>query len=367
MPPKKQQSKSSESSIQSIAIAKIRMDGGTQPRSKLYEDVVGDYIEDMKQGAEFPPVIVFYDGTEYWLADGFHRVRAREAIGVEEIAAEVIPGELRDAILYSVGANASHGFRRTNADKHRAIERLLRDPEWSRWSDREIARRCSVTGKMVGAARRNLSKNYSQANSIDESLDIDFTKRIYSRGGKTYEMDTTNIRSKPKSKINDPPQRQRTKKQKKLSIPEPLTDQAKQVLKGETWKLGKSHYLFCGDSGSSKFQKLLPTEISLLLVFPQTSKQWPPAKPPNVVSALCFFTPFREEMLLDDLRPMIEKALISTTDENDTVLMMNLPDSSLFILMENLNCTCYCAEPDPQRCTDALTAWAAINQTMKKL
>lgn len=343
------------------------MDGGTQPRSKLYEDVVADYVEDMEQGAEFPPVVVYYDGEEYWLADGFHRVRAKEATGAKEIAAEIISGNLREAILHSVGANAAHGFRRTNADKRRAIERLLRDPEWSRWSDREIARKCSVTGKMVGSVRRDLSSTYSQTDSKEENLDIDFTKRIVQKGGKTYEMDTTNIRNRPKRKVDKSPQRQRTRKQNKLSTPEPLTIQVKQVLKGETWKLGKSHYLFCGDSVSSKFQQILPLEISLLLVFPQTSKQWPQIKPPNVISALCFYTPFREEMLLDDLRPILEKALLSTTDENDTVLMINLPDPSLFILMENLHCICYCAEPDPQRCTDALTAWSITKQPSKKI
>ena len=27
----------------------------------------------MVEGAEFPPLIVFFDGATYWLADGFHR------------------------------------------------------------------------------------------------------------------------------------------------------------------------------------------------------------------------------------------------------------------------------------------------------
>jgi hypothetical protein len=39
----------------------------------------------------------------------------------------------------SVSANAPHGLRRTNADKRRAVVRLLEDTEWSQWADREIA------------------------------------------------------------------------------------------------------------------------------------------------------------------------------------------------------------------------------------
>lgn len=39
----------------------------------------------------------------------------------------------REAILFIVGANASHGLRRTNADKRRTVERLLADEEWRGW------------------------------------------------------------------------------------------------------------------------------------------------------------------------------------------------------------------------------------------
>ena len=59
--------------------------------------------------------------------------------------------------IASLGANGSHGLPRTNADKRRAVEILLRDPEWSQWSDREIARRACVHHQMVGAMRRELS------------------------------------------------------------------------------------------------------------------------------------------------------------------------------------------------------------------
>ena len=47
---------------------------------------------------------------------------------------------------------------RTNADKRRAVETLLRDEEWARWSDREIARQCGVSPSSVSAYRAQLSK-----------------------------------------------------------------------------------------------------------------------------------------------------------------------------------------------------------------
>lgn len=133
-----------------IAIAAIRLDGGTQPRAAIHQDWIKEYAEDMLGGAKFPPVVVFFDGTDYWLADGFHRTAAAEASGAADIDADIRQGTQRDAILFSVSANSSHGQRRTNEDKRRAVLRLLNDPEWSGWSDREIARRCGVNHEMVG-------------------------------------------------------------------------------------------------------------------------------------------------------------------------------------------------------------------------
>ena len=46
---------------------------------------------------------------------------------------------------------------RTNADKRRAVSMLLEDEEWAAWSDREIARRCSVVHQLVGKIRAGLS------------------------------------------------------------------------------------------------------------------------------------------------------------------------------------------------------------------
>lgn len=103
--------------------------------------------------ATFPPVTVFCDGSEFWLADGFHRVEAVKALAWSEIAADVKQGTRRDAVLYSVGANATHGVPRTNADKRRAVLTMLNDPEWVQWSDREIARRCAVNEHLVAEVR----------------------------------------------------------------------------------------------------------------------------------------------------------------------------------------------------------------------
>ena len=129
---------------------------GAQMRVEMKPDVVRDYADDMAAGAIFPPVVVYHDGTDYWLADGFHRVAAARKLKHETIDAEVREGGDRDAILHGIGSNASHGLRRTQADKRRAVERLLRDEEWSKWSDRKIAKVAKVDHKTVGKIRREL-------------------------------------------------------------------------------------------------------------------------------------------------------------------------------------------------------------------
>ncbi len=139
----------------SISIADIQ-DGDAQMRVEMKPDVVIEYADDMAAGATFPPVVVYFDGTEYWLADGFHRVASARKIERETIEAEVREGTARDAIIHGIGANASHGLRRTQADKRRAVERLIRDEEWSKWSNRQIAKVAKVDHKTVGKIRREL-------------------------------------------------------------------------------------------------------------------------------------------------------------------------------------------------------------------
>lgn len=145
-----------------ISLANIRMDGGTQSRSEISKNVVSEYAEAMRAGAHFPPVIIFHDGADHWLADGFHRCHAAKETGQSEILATVHLGTRRDAILYSAGANAAHGQRRTPEDKRNAVIMLLRDPEWASWSNSEIARRANVSHTFVASVRASLETDSSR-------------------------------------------------------------------------------------------------------------------------------------------------------------------------------------------------------------
>jgi hypothetical protein len=78
-------------------------------------------------GVTFPPVMVFRTDDQLLLADGFHRWHAHNALEMETIAAEIIDGSRRDALLYSLQANSKHGLTRSQSDFTRAYEIAARN------------------------------------------------------------------------------------------------------------------------------------------------------------------------------------------------------------------------------------------------
>ncbi len=162
-----------------LPISDIRLDGGTQPRSTLDFEAIDDYSEAMAAGAQFPAVTVFYDGEQYWLADGFHRVRAAYAANLDSIDCDVRQGTLEDAQWFSFGSNSSNGLRRSNDDKGRAVRSALTHPRATDLSDSEIARHCGVTHPTVAHWREKLGLS-SKTSMIDS--------RAVTRNGKTYQQ-----------------------------------------------------------------------------------------------------------------------------------------------------------------------------------
>jgi hypothetical protein len=168
-----------------ISINEIRIDGGTQLRQEIDYVTVGDYAAAFAAGAKFPPLVVFYDGVTYWLADGFHRWHAAKKQEIEKLVCEVRQGSQRDAILFAAGANTTNGLRRSNADKRVAVMKLLHDPEWSKKADKWIAEAAAVSQPFVSDQRR-------QCKSV---IDSDSPRVVERRDGKKY-----TVKTKPRKK-----------------------------------------------------------------------------------------------------------------------------------------------------------------------
>jgi len=143
---------------QDIELKNIRLDGGTQPRKKIHEEHVANLTEVLLNGGKMKEdPTVYFDGKHYWLADGFHRYHANKRAGYDKVACIVINGTKRDAFIFSLGANATHGMPRTNEEKRDTVITALNDPEICEMKDREIARICNVSNMTVGRIRKELS------------------------------------------------------------------------------------------------------------------------------------------------------------------------------------------------------------------
>lgn len=145
----KNQFSNGSQNLESIPISSITLDHEIQSRCQIDDDVVAKYAAAMRQGEEFPPVIVFFNGTTFWLADGFHRLRAKEAIGDLEILADVMQGNPQEAVLHAIEANLKSELKLTEADIDKNSYKLIGHPEWKFWSDKEIADLCGTNEKHI--------------------------------------------------------------------------------------------------------------------------------------------------------------------------------------------------------------------------
>jgi len=194
-----------------LELKQLYTEGGTQPRVAINEETVVEYADLLKEGTEFPPVVAFYDGELYWLADGFHRFLAHARAGLKKIEVDVRDGSLRDAILYAVGANAEHGLKRTNEDKRKAVVTMLthelvkHGSDGHPWSDNAIAKRCKVSNhfvaKMRGSSESIHTWNVPSMNSESSTGDVTDSEPearaerrfVHHKTGQPTTMNTANI------------------------------------------------------------------------------------------------------------------------------------------------------------------------------
>lgn len=136
-----------------VQLDEIRIDGDTQFRVEINQDKVDEYAENLANGDEFPLIEVTFDGTNYWLWDGFHRYFAWKKIGSEEVVVNYVPGTQEDAQDLAFSANGKHGYGLTKKDKEKKILIALSKDRHKNKSNKELARLCGVSDKMVAAVR----------------------------------------------------------------------------------------------------------------------------------------------------------------------------------------------------------------------
>lgn len=132
-----------------VKIKDIVIDAGTQARMSINPDTVTEYAERMVEGDKFPPVVLFHDGSNYFIGDGFHRVLAAERNTMDRIDAEINKGTREDALWYALGANRTNGQRMTRGDIRHAVEVALQT-----WPEKTI----QMIADQVGTSKSTASR-----------------------------------------------------------------------------------------------------------------------------------------------------------------------------------------------------------------
>jgi hypothetical protein len=159
-----------------LSVAEIRTDGGTQNRA-TDSSVVRQYAALMADETVFPPLTVWFDGTYYWLTDGFHRLAAAAECGFKFVNAYIHTGSLEDAIWDSFCANSQHGLRRKRSDIVVLIDRALKHSKASSLSNVQIGKHLGIPEATVRRWRKRLSS----------SSDDDACRKV-NRNGTSYTL-----------------------------------------------------------------------------------------------------------------------------------------------------------------------------------
>lgn len=102
----------------------------------LDERIVTSYIQEIEPTRRCSALKACFDGTDYWLFDGYHRLEAMRRLGFNTCAVQIFKGSRRDA------------FRRYIKDKLRCgeikifkhcLQILAEDKEWSNLDASKLA------------------------------------------------------------------------------------------------------------------------------------------------------------------------------------------------------------------------------------
>jgi uncharacterized ParB-like nuclease family protein len=186
-------------------IGALVMDERLQSRTEINEGTVSEYAEAILEGADFPPVLVCFDGINYYLTDGYHRLLAHKRAEKVSILCNVVQGTLRDAVFHSTGVNTAHGMRRTYADKRKAVMTLLDDFEWEGMSNGQIAKHCHVSPTFVSDLRKGAGKDTGDTvKYTSPSGKVMEKKKAPGRAAKEPELKEPAKQEQPKAEEYDP-------------------------------------------------------------------------------------------------------------------------------------------------------------------
>jgi hypothetical protein len=79
-------------------------------------------------------------------------------------------------------------------DKRKAVRTLLRDEQWRRWSDREIARRCAVDNSFVTRLRQSLLPSNSNESAAPRTYTTNEQLAAWEAAGEYFPASVRSLR-----------------------------------------------------------------------------------------------------------------------------------------------------------------------------
>lgn len=134
-----------------------RADGINPELVREYAGWIKGYGKDWQDIWRGIPIIT--ESGHLW--SGFHTIEAAKLVfGEKHIVTFKVNGKDRhDAYQLACGTNSTHGFNRTKAEERKAVLRWLEDERFWDWTNESIARKCSVSVKLVKSISDELSKS----------------------------------------------------------------------------------------------------------------------------------------------------------------------------------------------------------------
>ncbi|MFG1889100.1 ParB N-terminal domain-containing protein [Micromonospora sp. NPDC049051] len=133
----------------------VRIDSLLPAESPRLGGINDDHVRLLAQSEiPLPPILVQLRTMR--VIDGMHRLKASQLNGAASIRARLLNDDDGSAYLRGVTTNIAHGLPLSLADRRAAASRLIK--MYPHWSDRSLGRAAGLSGKTIGALRRDLGE-----------------------------------------------------------------------------------------------------------------------------------------------------------------------------------------------------------------
>ena len=194
---------------------------------------------------------------------------------------------------------------------------------------------------------KNIQKKYTKKKKINKNNQTELS---------SYSTTTNQLTIPVTTSPQTPKQIPKTSQQQIIKVL-PQTIEVQKVksseLDNKIWQFNQ-HLLFCGYPSEKNFIDSLPPKVDLILAFPPSSDWAKEALIPVKSNSVAIFQSSlidHEPIILSD---MINNALEAYTESDSNIVISFLPDFDIFHLVDFLDCHCFIADPNLEKCQKTL-------------